>query len=104
MTTLLPGEPWFHHPDMACLQVDPDLFFATDQQGIEEAKAVCRTCPLMELCGQRALAAREEHGVWGALDAEERRKMILDQSQPGTGSRSRRPRRPSGAARVGSAA
>ena len=80
MKKLLPGEPWFH-PDMACLEVEPDLFFVGDVEGIEAAKRICRTCPLMDLCAQRALAAGEEYGVWGAMSAEERRKESLAQQE-----------------------
>lgn len=101
MKKLLPGEPWFH-PDMACLEVEPDLFFSTNQEGIESAKSICRSCPLMVLCAQRALAAGEEHGVWGALTPEERRKMLAQQDHDGAGGA--RPRRAARTARVGSAA
>lgn len=101
MKKLLPGEPWFH-PDMACLEVDPDLFFATDKEGIAEAKSICRTCPLVVLCAQRALAAGEEHGVWGALSAEERKGMLTQQARSSSGSRHRP--RAGRTARTGSAA
>lgn len=99
MKTLLPGEPWYH-PDMACLEANPDIFFSTDREGIEAAKNICRTCPLVVRCAQRALATGEEHGVWGALSSEDRRKMLTQRDPHGPRGR----RRASRTARVGSAA
>ncbi|CAL9672450.1 WhiB family transcriptional regulator [Streptomyces sp. enrichment culture] len=64
----------------ACREEDPDLFFPIGNTGpallqIEEAKAVCRRCPVMERCLQWALENGQEHGVWGGLDEDERRRM-----------------------------
>ncbi|WP_333750104.1 WhiB family transcriptional regulator [Streptomyces sp. IBSBF 2394] len=64
----------------ACREEDPDLFFPIGNTGpallqIEEAKAVCRRCPVMERCLQWALESGQEHGVWGGLDEDERRRM-----------------------------
>ncbi|MEW2623628.1 WhiB family transcriptional regulator [Streptomyces sp. NPDC048106] len=64
----------------ACKDEDPDLFFPIGTTGpallqIEEAKAVCRRCPVMERCLQWALESGEEHGVWGGLSEGGRRAM-----------------------------
>ncbi len=64
----------------ACREEDPDLFFPIGNTGpallqTEEAKAVCRRCPVMERCLQWALESGQEHGVWGGLDEDERRRM-----------------------------
>ncbi|MET9954514.1 WhiB family transcriptional regulator [Streptomyces sp. NPDC006339] len=63
-----------------CKDEDPELFFPIGTTGpallqIEEAKAVCRRCPVMERCLQWALESGQEHGVWGGTDEEERRRM-----------------------------
>ncbi|MGW4951543.1 WhiB family transcriptional regulator [Streptomyces parvulus] len=63
-----------------CKDEDPDLFFPIGNTGpallqIEEAKSVCRRCPVMEGCLQWALENGQEHGVWGGLDEDERRRM-----------------------------
>ncbi|MFI2318404.1 hypothetical protein AMK17_37825 [Streptomyces sp. CB00072] len=63
-----------------CRGEDPDLFFPIGTTGpaiaqAEEAKAVCRTCPVMERCLQWALESGQDHGVWGATDEEDRRRM-----------------------------
>ncbi|MFE7077227.1 WhiB family transcriptional regulator [Streptomyces sp. NPDC057620] len=67
-------------PRPACEGEDPELFFPVGNTGqallqIEEAKAVCRRCPLMERCLQGALERNEESGVWGGLSEDERRSL-----------------------------
>ncbi|XVV39765.1 WhiB family transcriptional regulator (plasmid) [Streptomyces sp. CA-100214] len=64
----------------ACRTEDPDLFFPLGNTGpallqIQEAKAVCRRCPVMERCLQWALESGQEHGVWGGTHEDERRRM-----------------------------
>ncbi|MFJ4007746.1 WhiB family transcriptional regulator [Streptomyces sp. NPDC090023] len=66
-------------PRAACRDEDPELFFPIGETGPallqeEEAKAVCRRCPLMESCLQDALK-RNEYGVFGGLSAKERRSL-----------------------------
>lgn len=61
----------------ACLGEDPELFFPhpSDSIGIEDARAVCRRCPVIDLCRDRALEDREQFGVWGGLSEDERRRI-----------------------------
>jgi WhiB family redox-sensing transcriptional regulator len=66
-------------PRAACAGEDPELFYPIGDSGpallqIEEAKAVCRRCPLIESCLQGALE-RNESGVWGGLSEKERRSL-----------------------------
>lgn len=73
----------------ACRAEDPALFFPRGEGGtslltIEQAKAVCRRCPSVELCLQWALETREEYGVWGGLSEADRR-AILRRRGRGTG-------------------
>jgi hypothetical protein len=56
--------------------IDPELFHPVGTTGpwvvqIEEAKAVCRSCPVMEECGRWALDRRES-GIWGGMTEQER--------------------------------
>src|SRR5438876_1140965 len=49
---------WRHHA--ACREVDPELFFPIGNTGpalfqIEEAKGVCRRCPVVDSCLQWAV-------------------------------------------------
>lgn len=69
---------WRHRG--ACRDEDPELFFPVGNTGpaalqIEEAKAVCGGCPVMEQCLEWALETREDDGVWGGLSEDERRAM-----------------------------
>ncbi|RNG31101.1 WhiB family transcriptional regulator [Streptomyces botrytidirepellens] len=64
-------------PRPVCADEDPELFFPIGNTGpallqIEEAKAVCRGCPLMDSCLQGALERGEAFGVWGAMSEDER--------------------------------
>jgi WhiB family redox-sensing transcriptional regulator len=64
----------------ACRTVDPDLFFPIGSTGpalaqIEEAKAVCRRCPVREECLHRALDTGQTIGVWGGTSETERRAL-----------------------------
>ncbi|MEU9028673.1 WhiB family transcriptional regulator [Streptomyces sp. NPDC048383] len=69
---------WRHQA--ACRQADPDLFFPIGTSGpallqIEEAKAVCRGCPVLSECLQWALAEGQDMGVCGGLTEDERRTL-----------------------------
>ncbi|WP_326696148.1 WhiB family transcriptional regulator [Streptomyces sp. NBC_01754] len=64
----------------ACRDEDPDLFFPIGTTGpalvqAEEAKAVCRACPVRERCLEWALENGQESGVWGGLGETERRAL-----------------------------
>ncbi|MEU9233842.1 WhiB family transcriptional regulator [Streptomyces subrutilus] len=67
---------WRH--EAACRWEDPDLFFPVGSSGpallqVEEAKAVCRRCPVVEECLKWALEAGQDIGVCGGMGEEERR-------------------------------
>ena len=62
----------------ACLDSDPELFFPTGNTGsailqIEEAKAVCRRCDVVDTCLRWAIDSDQEFGVWGGVDEFERK-------------------------------
>jgi WhiB family redox-sensing transcriptional regulator len=48
-----------------CRSNDPELWFAEQSARIEEAKALCRECPLMVGCLTGAIDRAEPWGVWG---------------------------------------
>lgn len=69
---------WRHRS--ACLDEDPELFFPIGNTGpalaqVEEAKAVCRRCDVVETCLREALDTRQDAGVWGGLSEDERRNL-----------------------------
>ncbi|MEU9788418.1 WhiB family transcriptional regulator [Streptomyces phaeochromogenes] len=64
----------------ACLYEDPDLFFPIGNSGlthkqIDEAKAVCGRCPVMEQCLDWAVHVVQVEGIWGGTTESERRAM-----------------------------
>ncbi|WP_405533244.1 WhiB family transcriptional regulator [Streptomyces avidinii] len=66
--------------EAACRWEDPDLFFPVGSSGpaliqIEEAKAVCHRCPVMENCLQWALEGGQDLGVCGGMSEDERRAV-----------------------------
>ncbi|CAM5306111.1 Transcriptional regulator WhiB OS=Streptomyces tendae OX=1932 GN=whiB PE=3 SV=1 [Streptomyces tendae] len=69
---------WREHA--ACRTEDPDLFFPIGTTGpaalqTEQAKAVCRTCPVQGQCLRWALDTGQTIGVWGGTDELERRAL-----------------------------
>ena len=75
----------------ACRDEDPDLFFPIGTAGsaltqIEQAKAVCRRCPVLQECLRWALSTGQDVGIWGALTPEERRALKWRESRARTGS------------------
>ena len=48
-----------------CRAGDPELWFAEQSAQVEQAKALCRECPLIEGCLAGAIDRAEPWGVWG---------------------------------------
>ena len=74
---------WRHRA--ACLDEDPELFFPIGNTGpallqIEEAKAVCRRCEVLDTCLRWAFDTGQDAGVWGGLSEDERRKVRARQA------------------------
>ena len=75
----------------ACLDEDPELFFPIGQTGpairqVALAKQVCRGCGVREQCLEWALEAGQEHGVWGGLSEDERKRLRRRRVVAATGS------------------
>ena len=72
-----------------CKDLDPSIFFpvgvtgAAEQQ-IATAKQICASCPVRLECLEFAISTKQNFGVWGGYDEEERRTMRrrLRQIQP----------------------
>ena len=61
----------------ACREEDPELFFPIGTTGpallqIEQAKAVCSSCSVIDDCLSWAMESGQDSGVWGGLSEEER--------------------------------
>ncbi|GAA2092432.1 WhiB family transcriptional regulator [Actinomadura alba] len=62
-----------------CHGDDPELYFPIGNTGpavlqAEQAKAVCRRCPVRAACLEFALQMKAE-GIYGGTDEEDRRKL-----------------------------
>jgi WhiB family redox-sensing transcriptional regulator len=55
----------------ACRGADPRVFDAETAADAEEAKKVCRRCPVRSDCLAFALRVGAECGVWGGVDLAE---------------------------------
>jgi WhiB family redox-sensing transcriptional regulator len=58
-----------------CLQAEPDTFFPEKGGSTREAKRICTTCEVRDLCLEYALANDERFGIWGGMSERERRKV-----------------------------
>jgi len=67
--------------DAACRGAT-DLFFAErgDSVAIREAKRICTTCPVSELCLE--YGEMEQYGIWGGLAVRERRALRTTERPP----------------------
>ena len=64
----------------ACLDEDPELFFPVGNTGpallqIQEAKAVCSRCEVVDPCLRLAIDSSKDTGVFGGLSEEERQTL-----------------------------
>jgi WhiB family transcriptional regulator, redox-sensing transcriptional regulator len=59
----------------ACRTVPTEVFFPGRGASTETAKAVCRSCPVLEDCREYALAVVGLKGVWGGLAEVERKRL-----------------------------
>jgi WhiB family transcriptional regulator, redox-sensing transcriptional regulator len=59
--------------DAVCRDHDPEVWFADTTSPIDEAtrleaRRICGTCPVADVCYLTALERGEQHGVWGGVD------------------------------------
>jgi WhiB family transcriptional regulator, redox-sensing transcriptional regulator len=79
--TSLP-RPYHWSDDAACRGVETAVFFPVGANGVptkteaEYAKRYCGPCPVRGECLTHALTKREDYGVWGGLDENERAELL----------------------------
>jgi WhiB family redox-sensing transcriptional regulator len=68
-------EAWHEHA--ACATQPAEVFFPpSDVPGAAtKAKTICAGCPVQEECLSFALETAQSEGVWGGMDAGERRRL-----------------------------
>lgn len=72
-------QPWANRG--LCREVDPDMFFPEKGGSTNDAKGVCRECPVTTECLTYALENHERFGIWGGMSERDRRK--LERRPPG---------------------
>ena len=74
----LVDEAWSWQFRGSCLSHPAEVFFPeADSRRVrrrheEEAKRICRDCPVMQKCRDHAVKTPERYGIWGATTARER--------------------------------
>ena len=74
-TTFTTYDPDDWRADAACRDLDTAVFFPETEAAADVAKSVCATCSVRDACLEFALVTRQDDGVWGGLDENERRRV-----------------------------
>ena len=76
------ADVWDWQLQGACRGENSDVFYHPDgergrarAQRENRAKAICNSCPVIELCREHALRSAEPYGVWGGMSEDERRTL-----------------------------
>lgn len=69
----------------ACRGEDTSVFFDETEAGIDRAKRACDGCPALIPCREYALAKPERYGVFGGMDADERKAERRNRQRRVTG-------------------
>ena len=66
----------------SCQEFPAELFFPEEEkrkrirrEREEQAKRICRDCPVLAMCREHALTTPEKYGVWGAMTTQERLRV-----------------------------
>ena len=79
-------DEWAWQEESNCRNADSDLFFLDPMmRGKEkrnkeqEAKKICKGCPVVQQCLNHALSIPEFFGVWGGMTADQRNVILRKQ-------------------------
>ena len=75
LTTLAPASGAWQQA-ASCRDADPELFFGADDGDRRTALALCAACPVRTDGLEHALTTRENYGVWGGTDEQERKRLL----------------------------
>jgi len=73
----LAKETWYS--EGICKNVDPDIFFPERGASTRNAKAICRSCPVIEDCLDFFVRTEQPFGVWGGVTGGQIRKVLIRQ-------------------------
>lgn len=83
---------WDWQLHAACRGTDTAVFYHPENERgpsrrrrEQQAKQICRPCPVAANCLSWALTMRESYGVWGGLSVEEREALLADERQAAVG-------------------
>lgn len=71
---IIPTPPAWQQ-DANCQGTSGDTFFPEKGGTAQPAKRICARCNVRTQCRQWALDTNQQHGVWGGLTEDERRKL-----------------------------
>lgn len=71
-------DAWQWQKGGLCRGLESSVFFHPDgergrarDRRIAKAKAVCRSCPVIQQCREHALTVGEPYGIWGGMSEQE---------------------------------
>ncbi|MFJ4428994.1 WhiB family transcriptional regulator [Streptomyces bobili] len=75
---------WMESAACANRDIDPRLFYPSSGEReskvrSRDAKAVCDQCSVRRQCLELAVQMDDAHGVWGGLNARERRRLTNEE-------------------------
>jgi WhiB family redox-sensing transcriptional regulator len=78
MTTIQYAREW--RAAGACRSADPEIFFPVSGRGtstgqIAQAKRICASCEVRQLCLDFAMRNGERDGIWGGTTPEDRTRV-----------------------------
>ncbi|MGD0945206.1 MAG: WhiB family transcriptional regulator [Acidimicrobiales bacterium] len=71
----LDGQRPFWQRRAACRGKGSELWFASNAEALDAAKAVCEGCSVRRECLTYALASPDLQGIWAGTDERDRRRM-----------------------------
>lgn len=68
----------FNFNDIACKDVDTNLFFSKLKSKVEKAKTICNSCSVKSECLEFALKDKIEFGIFGGTTPQERNELVYN--------------------------
>jgi hypothetical protein len=65
----------------ACAETDPELWFPEKGGATAAAKRICDGCEIRLSCLQWSIDRREQHGLWGGVSENQRKRLLAGSGQ-----------------------